>query len=135
VVGKRHAPPNTPGIRHVTFAVEDIDAVVARLRARGAELVGELERYEDSYRLCYVRGGNHLRASGEDRLTDRVVMAVLVLDAGVRLVVECDRWPFSRPAGSVHRRDRFACCGLFRFQSASTSDGRQLLSKNLSSGL
>ena len=54
--GDRHAPANTPGIRHITFAVEDIDAVVAGLRARGAELVGELERYEDSYRLCYVRG-------------------------------------------------------------------------------
>src|SRR3954454_9785707 len=52
----RHAPANTPGIRHVSFAVEDIDAVVAGLRARGAELVGELERYKDSYRLCYVRG-------------------------------------------------------------------------------
>jgi catechol 2,3-dioxygenase-like lactoylglutathione lyase family enzyme len=52
----RPAPANTPGIRHVAFAVEDIDAVVVRLRARGAELVGELERYEDSYRLCYVRG-------------------------------------------------------------------------------
>ena len=51
----RHAPANTPGIRHVAFAVEDIDALVADLRARGAELVGELERYEDSYRLCYVR--------------------------------------------------------------------------------
>jgi catechol 2,3-dioxygenase-like lactoylglutathione lyase family enzyme len=51
-----HAPPNTRGIRHVAFAVEDIDAVVAGLRARGAELVGELERYEDSFRLCYVRG-------------------------------------------------------------------------------
>jgi catechol 2,3-dioxygenase-like lactoylglutathione lyase family enzyme len=54
--GNRHAPANTPGIRHVAFAVEDIDAVVAGLRARGAELVGELERYEDSYRLCDVRG-------------------------------------------------------------------------------
>jgi catechol 2,3-dioxygenase-like lactoylglutathione lyase family enzyme len=52
----RDAPANTPGIRHIAFAVEDIDAVVAGLRARGAELVGELERYEDSYRLCYVRG-------------------------------------------------------------------------------
>jgi len=52
----RHAPANTPGIRHVAFAVEDIDAVVASLRDRGAELIGELERYEDSYRLCYVRG-------------------------------------------------------------------------------
>jgi catechol 2,3-dioxygenase-like lactoylglutathione lyase family enzyme len=52
----RHAPANAPGIRHITFAVEDIDAVLAGLRARGAELVGELVRYEDSYRLCYVRG-------------------------------------------------------------------------------
>jgi catechol 2,3-dioxygenase-like lactoylglutathione lyase family enzyme len=52
----RQAPANTPGIRHLAFAVEDIDAVIAGLRARGAELVGELERYEDSYRLCYVRG-------------------------------------------------------------------------------
>jgi catechol 2,3-dioxygenase-like lactoylglutathione lyase family enzyme len=54
--GNRHAPANTPGIRHVAFSVEGIEAVVARLRARGAELVGELERYEDRYRLCYVRG-------------------------------------------------------------------------------
>src|SRR5229473_2620413 len=54
--GDRHAPANTPGIRHVSFVVDDIDAVVAGLRARGAELVGEVERYEDSYRLCYVRG-------------------------------------------------------------------------------
>ncbi len=54
--GDRHAPANTPGLRHLAFAVDDIDAVVAGLRARGAELVGELERYADSYRLCYVRG-------------------------------------------------------------------------------
>ncbi len=54
--GDRHAPADTPGIRHVAFAVEDIDAAVASLRAGGAELVGEVERYEDSYRLCYVRG-------------------------------------------------------------------------------
>jgi catechol 2,3-dioxygenase-like lactoylglutathione lyase family enzyme len=52
----RHAPANTPGIRHLAFAVEDIDAAVAALRARGAGLVGELEWYENSYRLCYVRG-------------------------------------------------------------------------------
>jgi catechol 2,3-dioxygenase-like lactoylglutathione lyase family enzyme len=51
-----HAPANAPGLRHIAFAVEDLDAVVAGLRARGAELVGELEHYEDSYRLCYVRG-------------------------------------------------------------------------------
>lgn len=54
--GDRHAPANTLGIRHVAFAVDDIDAVVATVRARGGELVGEVEQYEDSYRLCYVRG-------------------------------------------------------------------------------
>jgi catechol 2,3-dioxygenase-like lactoylglutathione lyase family enzyme len=44
------------GIRCVAFAVDDIDAAVAGLPARGAEFVGGVERYEDSYRLCYVRG-------------------------------------------------------------------------------
>jgi catechol 2,3-dioxygenase-like lactoylglutathione lyase family enzyme len=52
----RHAPANTRGIRHIAFVVEDIDAVIARLRARGAELVGDVERYEDIFLLCYVRG-------------------------------------------------------------------------------
>jgi catechol 2,3-dioxygenase-like lactoylglutathione lyase family enzyme len=54
--GHQHAPANAAGIRHVAFAVDDIDAVLARLQARGAELVGELGRYQDKYRLCYVRG-------------------------------------------------------------------------------
>jgi catechol 2,3-dioxygenase-like lactoylglutathione lyase family enzyme len=54
--GDRHPPANAVGIRHVSFLVEDIDGVLDRLRARGVELVGELERYRDSYRLCYVRG-------------------------------------------------------------------------------
>ena len=53
---QQRAPANTAGIRHVAFAVEDIDAVLARLLAHGAELLGELGRYKDSYRLCYVRG-------------------------------------------------------------------------------
>ena len=38
------------------FAVDDIEDVLARLQAQGAELVGEVEQYEDSYRVCYVRG-------------------------------------------------------------------------------
>jgi catechol 2,3-dioxygenase-like lactoylglutathione lyase family enzyme len=54
--GYQRALANASGIRHVAFVVDDIDAVLARLRARGAELVGELGRYQDSYRLCYVRG-------------------------------------------------------------------------------
>lgn len=51
------APPaNTPGIRHILFVVDDIQASLAGLRAHGGELVGELENYENSYWLCYVRG-------------------------------------------------------------------------------
>lgn len=38
------------------FAVEDLDDTVARLRKRGAQLVGEIVQYEDTYRLCYIRG-------------------------------------------------------------------------------
>jgi len=51
-----NAPPNTLGLRSVMFAVDDVDAAVAGLRAHGAELVGEVAQYQDSYRLCYVRG-------------------------------------------------------------------------------
>ncbi|MEV8098371.1 VOC family protein [Kitasatospora sp. NPDC085879] len=52
----KNAPTNTLGIRRIMFAVDDIEDVVARLRTHGAELVGELAQFEDSYRLCYVRG-------------------------------------------------------------------------------
>jgi catechol 2,3-dioxygenase-like lactoylglutathione lyase family enzyme len=51
-----NARPNTLGLRTVMFAVDDIEDVVSRLRAHGGELVGEIVRYEDIYRLCYVRG-------------------------------------------------------------------------------
>ena len=50
------APPNALGLRSVMFAVENLDDTVARLRATGAELVGEVVQYEDMYRLCYMRG-------------------------------------------------------------------------------
>ncbi|PYJ09954.1 MAG: glyoxalase [Verrucomicrobia bacterium] len=49
-------PPNTLGLRSVMFTVESVDDTVARLRAHGAELIGEVAQYEDKYRLCYVRG-------------------------------------------------------------------------------
>lgn len=49
-------PPNAPGIRHILFVVDDIEASLAGLRAHGGELVGELVNYENSYWLCYVRG-------------------------------------------------------------------------------
>src|SRR5688572_13812381 len=50
------APVNALGIRRIMFAVDDIDDVVARLQKHGAELIGELAQYEDTYRLCYLRG-------------------------------------------------------------------------------
>jgi len=50
------APPNALGLRSVMFTVESVDDTVARLRANGAELVGEVAQYEDRYRLCYMRG-------------------------------------------------------------------------------
>ena len=53
--GPVNAPVNALGFRRVMFAVEDIDAVVARMRAHGAELIGEMQ-YEDTYRLAYIRG-------------------------------------------------------------------------------
>ena len=52
----QNALGNTLGLRSIMFTVDDIDATVAVLRARGAELVGEVAQYQDSYRLCYVRG-------------------------------------------------------------------------------
>ncbi|MDB6054977.1 MAG: glyoxalase [Verrucomicrobiales bacterium] len=54
--GPENAPANALGIRRIMFTVDDVDDVVARLRKHGAELVGEIAQYEDSYRLCFVRG-------------------------------------------------------------------------------
>ncbi|WP_181774110.1 VOC family protein [Amycolatopsis pittospori] len=51
-----HAPTNTLGAHRIMFAVDDIDAVIERLRPHGAELIGEVVQYENSYRLCYLRG-------------------------------------------------------------------------------
>ena len=53
--GPVNAPVNTLGFRRVMFAVDDIDAVVGRMRAHGAELIGEMQ-YGDTYRLAYLRG-------------------------------------------------------------------------------
>lgn len=50
------APSNALGIRRIMFAVEDVDDVVERLRAHGAQLIDEIAQYEDAYRLCFVRG-------------------------------------------------------------------------------
>ena len=56
VADHRHAPVNALGYLRVMFAVDDLDDTLARLRPRGAQLVGDVVRYEDAYRLCYIRG-------------------------------------------------------------------------------
>ncbi len=63
------APVNALGIRRIMFAVDDIADVLARLEAHGAELIGELVRYEDSYLLCYVRGPEGIIVGLAERLS------------------------------------------------------------------
>lgn len=61
------APVNTRGLRCVMFAVDDIDAVIARMRAQGAEVIGEMQ-YENTYRLAYIRGPEGLIVALAERL-------------------------------------------------------------------
>ena len=56
VADHRNAPVNALGYLRIMFTVDDIDDTLARLRKRGAQLVGEVVQYEDAYRLCYIRG-------------------------------------------------------------------------------
>ncbi|MCT7666409.1 VOC family protein [Shinella kummerowiae] len=56
VADHRNAPVNALGYLRVMFTVDDIDATLERLRARGAQLVGDVVQYKDAYRLCYIRG-------------------------------------------------------------------------------
>ena len=56
VADHRNAPVNALGYLRVMFAVDNLDDTLARLRSHGAELVDEVVRYEDAYRLCYIRG-------------------------------------------------------------------------------
>jgi catechol 2,3-dioxygenase-like lactoylglutathione lyase family enzyme len=56
VADHRNAPVNALGYLRVMFTVDDIDKTLVRLRKRGAQLVGEVVQYEESYRLCYIRG-------------------------------------------------------------------------------
>jgi catechol 2,3-dioxygenase-like lactoylglutathione lyase family enzyme len=56
IADHRNAPVNALGYLRVMFAVDDIDDTLARLRKHGAQLVGEVVQYQDTYRLCYIRG-------------------------------------------------------------------------------
>jgi catechol 2,3-dioxygenase-like lactoylglutathione lyase family enzyme len=56
VADHRNAPVNALGYLRVMFTVDDIDETLVRLRRRGAQLVGEVVQYQETYRLCYIRG-------------------------------------------------------------------------------
>jgi len=63
------APVNSLGIRRIMFTVDDLEAVLGRLRGRGAELLGEVVQYGDEYRLCYVRGPEGILVALAEELT------------------------------------------------------------------
>jgi len=67
----RAAPVNALGYLRVMFAVEDIDELVSRLLKQGATLVGEIVQYEDSYRLCYIRGTEGLLVGLAEQLNGK----------------------------------------------------------------
>ena len=71
VADHRNAPVNALGYLRVMFTVDDIDETLARLRKRGAQLVGEVVQYEDSYRLCYIRGPEGLLIGLAEQLRDK----------------------------------------------------------------
>ena len=67
----RNAPVNALGYLRVMFTVEDVDEIVSRLIRHGAELVGEVVQYEDSYRLCYIRGTEGLLVGLAEQLKNK----------------------------------------------------------------
>ena len=73
IADHRNAPVNALGYLRVMFAVDDIDETLARLRKRGAQLVGEVVQYEDSYRLCYIRGPEGLLIGLAEQLGNKSV--------------------------------------------------------------
>ena len=71
IADHRNAPVNALGYLRAMFTVEDIDEMVARLTKHGAQLVGEVVQYEDTYRLCYIRGTEGLLVSLAEELGDK----------------------------------------------------------------
>jgi catechol 2,3-dioxygenase-like lactoylglutathione lyase family enzyme len=71
IADHRTAPVNALGYLRVMFTVVDLDDTLARLRAHGAELVGEVVNYQDTYRLCYIRGPEGLLIGLAEELGQR----------------------------------------------------------------
>jgi catechol 2,3-dioxygenase-like lactoylglutathione lyase family enzyme len=71
VADHRNAPVNALGYLRVMFTVDDIDDTLVRLRARGAQLVGDVVQYESMYKLCYIRGPENLLVGLAEELKPR----------------------------------------------------------------
>ena len=71
--GIQPSSANTLGIRHICFAVEDIEALVAKLQKKGAELMGEIQNYENIYKLCYIRGPEGIILELAEKISDRLL--------------------------------------------------------------
>ena len=71
IADHRNAPVNALGYLRVMFAVDDLDETLDRLERRGAQLVGEVVQYEDTYRLCYIRGPEGLLIGLAEELSPR----------------------------------------------------------------
>jgi catechol 2,3-dioxygenase-like lactoylglutathione lyase family enzyme len=71
VADHRNAPVNAFGYLRVMFTVEDIDEMLTRLRKSGAQLAGDVVQYEDSYRLCYIRGPEGLLIGLAEQLVNK----------------------------------------------------------------
>ena len=74
VADHRNAPVNALGYLRVMFTVDDIDETLARLRKRGAQLVGEVVQYEDTYRLCYIRGPEGILLGLAEELEQQAIL-------------------------------------------------------------
>jgi catechol 2,3-dioxygenase-like lactoylglutathione lyase family enzyme len=70
-----NTPVNTLGLRRIMFAVEDIDGVLAHMQSHGAQLIGEVAQYEDSYRLCYIRGPEEIVIGLAEEIRERGVQS------------------------------------------------------------
>ncbi|MGB4587717.1 MAG: VOC family protein [Clostridiaceae bacterium] len=68
--GIQHTLANTLGIRHIAFVVDDIETFVNKLKANGAELIGEIENYRNIYKLCYIRGPEGIILELDEELRD-----------------------------------------------------------------
>lgn len=77
IADHRNSPVNALGYLRVMFAVEDVDEMLARLYTRGAQLVGEVVQYEDSYRLCYIRGPEGILIGLAEQLGDKTATDIL----------------------------------------------------------